>query len=76
MLIASKCGTISAGTLIRESGTHWVLSVEKSEVLVSKTKGADRAFNNMVDALKWAEADQELVDHFTSLMAARASGGK
>lgn len=76
MLIASKDGTISASTLIRETGTHWVLEVDKSEVLVSKTHGADRAFNNMVDALKWAEADQELIDYFTSLMTARASGEK
>lgn len=76
MLIASKAGTISASTLVRENGTHWVLEVEKSEVLVSKTEGADRAFNNMVDALKWAEADQELIDHFTSLTTARTSGEK
>lgn len=73
MLLASKNGDISAAKLISETRNVWVLEVEKREVRVSKGDTLQRAFSDMTDALEWAEADPELIDHFVELMAAKPS---
>ncbi|WP_449103085.1 hypothetical protein [Pseudomonas extremaustralis] len=71
MLLASKSGDISAAKLISETPNTWVLEIEKREVRVSKADTRQRAFREMTDALEWAEADPELIEHFVELMAAK-----
>jgi predicted RNase H-like HicB family nuclease len=75
MLLASKNGDISAAELISETDNIWVLEVEKREVRVSKGDTRQRAFREMTDALEWAEADPELIEHFVGLMASKAAPG-
>ncbi|WP_162874449.1 hypothetical protein [Pseudomonas viridiflava] len=67
MLIASKSGNISVATLISETDKAWTLIVENREVQVSKSDRRQRAFNDMSDALKWTNADKELIEHFLAL---------
>lgn len=71
MLLASKSGDISAAKLISETPNTWVLEIEKREVRVSKADTRQRAFREMTDALEWADADPELIEHFVELMAAK-----
>lgn len=73
MLLASKNGDISAAKLISETRNVWVLEVEKREVRVSKGDTRQRAFSEMTEALKWAEADPVLIEHFVQLMSAKAT---
>ncbi|KAA8704139.1 hypothetical protein [Pseudomonas cannabina] len=73
MLLASKSGDISAAKLISETPNTWVLRIEKREVRVSKGDTRQRAFREMTDALKWAEADPELIQYFVELKAAKDS---
>lgn len=75
MLLASKNGDISAAKLISETPNVWVLEIEKREVRVSKGDTRQRAFREMTDALQWAEADPELIEHFVQLMAGKAAPG-
>jgi RNA-splicing ligase RtcB len=72
MLIASKSGCISASKLVSETDTAWTLEVENSLHRVSKTDSRQRAFNAMSDALKWAGAEQEMIDHFVALEAEKS----
>jgi RNA-splicing ligase RtcB len=69
MLIASKSGCISAAKLVSETDKAWTLEVESNLCRVSKSDSRRRAFNAMSDALKWAGADQEMIDHFVDLEA-------
>jgi hypothetical protein len=69
MLIASKNGCISAAKLVSETDKAWKLEVENKVRRVTKTDSRQRAFNYMSDALKWAGADQETIDHFVALEA-------
>jgi|GEM_PF-5552990 len=64
MLIASRSGTISAAKLIAETNQAWILEVEKREVRISKSDPRQRAFVHMDEALEWAGAEPELVEHF------------
>lgn len=66
MLIASKNGNITAATLISEGDHEWCLSVENREVRISKSDARQRVFEKMSDALTWAGAEQELIDHFAA----------
>lgn len=75
MLLASKNGGISSAKLISETPNVWVLEIEKREVRVSKGDTCQRAFREMTDALQWAEADPELIEHFVQLMAGKATPG-
>lgn len=75
MLLSSKNGDISAPKLISETPNVWTLEIEKREVRVSKSDTRQRAFREMTDALEWAEADPELIEHFVELMAAKAGPG-
>lgn len=69
MLIASKTGDICAAKLISETDAAWVLKVEKKDVRISKTDHHRRVFVEMADALKWAGAEQELIEHFENQSA-------
>ena len=73
MLVASKNGDISNAKLIRETRNVWVLEVEKREVRVSKSDTRQRAFCDMSDALEWAGAEPELIEHFAALNAEKAA---
>jgi hypothetical protein len=75
MFLASKNGDVSAAKLISETPNSWVLENEKREVRVSKGDTHQRAFRKMTDALQWAEADPELIEHFVQLMAGKAADG-
>ncbi|WP_206363182.1 hypothetical protein [Pseudomonas viridiflava] len=75
MLLASKNGDISAAKLISETPNVWVLEIEKREVRVSKGDTRQRAFREMMDALQWAEADPELIEHYVQLMAEKTAPG-
>lgn len=72
MLIASRSGNISAARLIKETDKAWVLVVEKREVCISKSDSRRRVFNDMSDALKWAGAEPELIEHFVVAQEASA----
>jgi RNA-splicing ligase RtcB len=72
MLIASKSGCISASRLISETDKIWTLEVENSLHRVSKSDSRQRAFNLMSDALKWAGAEREMIDHFVALEAEKS----
>lgn len=72
MLIASKSGNISAAKLVSETDNTWTLEVGKRQVRISKSDKQQRAFHDMSDALKWAGAEQELIDHFVELDADKA----
>jgi RNA-splicing ligase RtcB len=69
MLIASKSGCISASKLVSETDKAWTLEVENSLHRLSKTDSRQRAFSAMSDALEWAGAEQEMIDHFVALEA-------
>lgn len=71
MLVASKNGNISASTLIKETRHTWILEIEKREVRISKADPRQRAFDKMSDALAFAGADGELIEHFAQEEAAR-----
>ncbi|MBX8588582.1 hypothetical protein K5D56_04240 [Pseudomonas cichorii] len=73
VLLASKNGDISAAKLISETPNVWVLEIEKREVRVSKRDTRLRAFREMTDAMQWVEADPELIEQFSQLMAAKAA---
>ncbi|MCK9759868.1 hypothetical protein LT708_25080 [Pseudomonas syringae pv. syringae] len=75
MFLASKNGDISTAKLISETPNVWVLEIEKREVRVSKGDTRERVFREMTDALQWAEADPELIEHFIQLMAGKAAPG-
>lgn len=66
MLIASRNGTISAATLISETQKVWTLELdgESRTVRISKSDKHQRAFDLMSDALRWANSDQEMIQHF------------
>lgn len=64
MLIASRSGTISAAKLITETDQAWLLEVEKREIRISKSDRHQRAFTQMDEALEWAGAEPELIEHF------------
>lgn len=76
MLLASKTGNISAAKLVSETDKAWTLLVEKNEVRISKTDIHRRAFSDMSDALKWAEAEPELIEHFVELDAKKPGKGE
>lgn len=73
MLIASKSGCISVSKLVSETDNVWTLEVENSLHRVSKKDSRQRAFNAMSDALEWAGADQEMIDHFVALEAEKSA---
>ena len=66
MLIASRNGTISAATLISETSKVWTLELdgESRTVLISKSDKHQRAFDLMSDALRWANSDKNMIQHF------------
>lgn len=64
MLIASKNASITAAKLIGETDKEWTLEVEKCKRRLSKTDPRQRAFNDMSEALTWAGAEPELIEHF------------
>jgi hypothetical protein len=68
MLIASKNGDITAADLVSETDKVWLLDIplEKRQVRISKTDTHQRPFNDMVDALTWAGAEPELIEHFAN----------
>lgn len=66
MLLASKSGDVSAAKLLSETDNTWLLLVEKTEVRVSKSDSRRRAFDKMSEALEWAGADTELIEHFAT----------
>lgn len=72
MLIASKNGSITAAKLISETDEAWTLEVEKRKRRLSKTDSRQRAFNDMSEAMKWAGAEPELIEHFAALTAGKA----
>lgn len=73
MLIASKNGDISVAKLIRQTNKAWTFEVERREFRVRKTDNYQRAFDNMSDALRWAGAASELIEHFVALEATKAT---
>lgn len=66
MLIASKNGSITAAKLVSETDKAWTLEVEKRIRRLSKTDARQRAFNDMSEALTWAGAEPELIEHFAA----------
>lgn len=75
MLVASKSGNISAARLINETDRAWVLVVAKREIRISKSDNQRRVFGDMSNALKWAGAEPELIEHFVAQEAAKAASG-
>ncbi|WP_095158311.1 hypothetical protein [Pseudomonas sp. Irchel 3E13] len=75
MLLASKSGNISAAKLVSETDTEWQLQVEKRELSISKTDKQMRAFKDMSEALTWAGAEAELIEHFRAQDEAKADEG-
>lgn len=68
MLIASKSGMIASANLISETDTAWTLLNDRNErVTINKTDERRRVFVEMADALKWTNADPELIAHFEQL---------
>lgn len=72
MLIASKNGSITAAKLISETAEAWTLEVETRKRRLSKTDSRQRAFNDMSEAMRWAGAEPELIEHFATLTAGNA----
>lgn len=74
MLIASRNGTISAATLIKQTRYAWTLLDEQREVRISKSDTQTRVFSHMADALKWVGAGPELIAQFSDIQGGRSDG--
>ncbi|MBA1305910.1 hypothetical protein [Stutzerimonas stutzeri] len=73
MLIASKTGNITVAKLLDETPNAWTLEVEKSEVRISKGDTHERVFCKMSEALKWAGAEADLIQHAQEIESVEAA---
>lgn len=73
MLIASKTGNITVAKLLDETPNAWALEVERREVRVSKADTHERVFSRMSEALKWAGAEADLIQHAQEFESAEAA---